>query len=68
LPQPENILLPPIEALATAAPDEAASVKIGADVQARIARERALWENARAVLAKGRTVKKAMEAANNSYR
>ena len=67
LPQPENILLPPTEALATVAPDEAASGQTGADVQARIARERAMWENARAVLAKARTVEKAMEAANNSY-
>ena len=49
-------------------PEKAASVKTGADVQARAARERALWENARAVLAKARAVEKAKEAANDSYK
>ena len=68
LPKPENIYLPPIEANATAALDEAASIKAGADVQARIAQERAMWQTARAVLVKARAGKKAKEAANDSYK
>jgi hypothetical protein len=68
LPKPENIYLPPIEATATAALDEAASTKADADIQARIAQERAMWENARVVLAKARANKKAKEAANDAYK
>jgi hypothetical protein len=68
LPEPQKIYLPPIEALATAALDEAASFKADADIQARIAQERAMWDNARTVLTTARADKKAKEKANDSYK
>ncbi len=69
LPQPEKIYLAPLEAAATAALNEAASVRAGAEIAARIAEERAMWDKAQAVLAKARAeARKTRQPANDSYK
>ncbi len=70
LPSAEKILLPTVEANATAALDEAAACPASPEVQARIAQERAMWEKARAALAMVRSEKKAKHAQqpNSEYK
>ena len=54
LPRPELIYTPEIEAKATAFLDDAASSTTEIDQLRRIAEEREMWDEARAVIAKGR--------------
>jgi len=70
LPSAEKIFLPPIEAAATAALEEAKSIPADADVKKRIVREHSMWEKARAALAKVRAEKRARasQKPNNDYK
>ena len=70
LPSAEKIFLPAIEAAATAELEEAEATPADADVKKRIAQERAMWENARAALAKVRAEKKAKasQKPNDDYK
>jgi hypothetical protein len=58
LPGAEDMILPPVEAAATATLDEAAACPASAEVQARIGQERSMWEKAQATLAKMRAERK----------
>ena len=67
LPGAESIILPFVEAAATAALEEAESTPTNADVKKRVAQERLMWENARTALAKVRSEKKAKAAQQSNY-